>query len=187
MPINLALQHRASGLKQRLRLFNAVVGRSLLWGAESWTLTVAEKKALQAVQRSMLRRFAAPRKRAEEEWLAWIRRATHIALANAETARVHCWVKEHLRMKWRWAGHLARMRKYRPDSWALKATVWRGTAWQKEMTEDTELFRWRPLRPRPGRWGRWENNISSFYQSVGRIWTEEAINKQHWQSLTEQW
>lgn len=54
------LKHRGSGLLQRIRLFNAVVGRSLLWGCESWTLSVAEKQKLRAVERSMLRKFAAP-------------------------------------------------------------------------------------------------------------------------------
>ena len=51
------LKHRGSGLLQRIRLFNAVVGRSLLWGCESWTLSVAEKQKLRAVERSMLRKY----------------------------------------------------------------------------------------------------------------------------------
>ena len=39
------LKHRDASLRQRLRLFNAVVVRSLLWGSESWMLTVREKHA----------------------------------------------------------------------------------------------------------------------------------------------
>ena len=102
------LRHRASSLKQRIRLFNAVVGRSLLWGSESWTLTVAEKKKLRAVERSMLRRFAGPSRRTGEDWVPWVRRATRVAEEAAKAAGVKSWVHQHLLAKWRWAGHVAR-------------------------------------------------------------------------------
>ena len=63
------LKRRDATLKQPLRLFNAVVGRFLLWGVASWTLTVAEKRRVQSLQRSMLRRFAWPKRQADEDFL----------------------------------------------------------------------------------------------------------------------
>ena len=179
------LRHRAASLKQRLKLFNAVVGKSLLWASESWTLTVAEKNQLQAVQRSMLRRFAGPRKREEEDWLTWIRKATRIATENAEKAGVKCWVREHLYNKWRWAGHVARMGTHRPNSWAYRTTIWRGTKWQEETNGDALLLNHRPLRARAGRWTRWETEIANFCKTRSMLWTEAAEARDEWKSLAD--
>ena len=110
------------------------------------TLTGAERRQIRAVQRSMLRRFAAPRKHSEEEWVTWIRKATKIATHNAVLAGVRCWVQEHLMVKWRWACHIARMATYRPESWAYRATVWRGSKWHDETKADGFLYNLRPLR-----------------------------------------
>ena len=81
----------------------------MLWGSESWTLTVAEKLKFRGVERSMLRRFAGPRRAPEEEWLTWIKRATKAAVQAADKAGIKSWVYQHARVKWNWAGHVARM------------------------------------------------------------------------------
>ena len=177
------LRHRASPLRERLRLFNAVVGRALLWGSESWTLTAVERRHLRTVQRSMLRRFAGPRRKADEDWLQWIRQATKLAVGNAEAAGVRCWVHEHLQNKWKWAGHIARMADYRPDSWAIRSTMWRGSKWHGETKNDKELFNVRPLRSRPGRWNRWEDEVVKFCCEIGLDWWEAARDKLVWKSL----
>jgi hypothetical protein len=170
------LRHRASSLGHRLRLFNAVVGRSLLWGSESWTLTVTEKQKLQAVQRSMMRRFAAPARLPDEEWVPWIRRATRIAVRNAEAAGVKSWVHQHLLAKWRWAGHVSRMAAYRDNSWAYIATFWRDAQWTADNARGSLLFSSRPLRSRAGRWSRWEDEIVRYCAD----WRNIAGNKQDW-------
>ena len=175
------LKHRGSGLLQRIRLFNAVVGRSLLWGCESWTLSVAEKQKLRAVERSMLRKFAAPRRTTGEEWVSWVRRATRIATDRANCAGVKSWVQQHLETKWRWAGHVARMEHYRPDSWAFKATTWRDLGWKIEHGPGSESYSLRPLRARPGRWRRWEEEIGRYCASIGvKDWRLLAGDKSKW-------
>lgn len=68
------LSLRVSPLKQRLRLFDASVSKSILRGLESWALTVAERRRLRPVRRSMLRRFATRRRQRDEDWIQWIRR-----------------------------------------------------------------------------------------------------------------
>ena len=172
------LKHRDSSLHQRLRLFNAVVGRSLLWGSESWTLTVAEKQQLRGVERSMLRRFAGPRRGPGEDWLVWIKRATKLAVDAAEQAGVQSWVHQHLCAKWNWAGHVARMESYREDSWAFRTTFWRGSAWRAENKPGSALHSLRPLRPRPGRWLRWEDEIAHYVENCGQgNWREAARDK----------
>ena len=178
------LRRRSASLRRRLRLFNAVVGRSFLWGAESWTLTAVEKRRIRSMQRAMLRRFAGPRRLPEEDFIPWIRRSTKIATEAATSAGVNCWVEDHLRSKWRWAGHLARMREYRPDSWAVKATFWRDSAWKADYGPGGRLFHVRPLRARAGRWNRWEDEIAEHYHRMHPgAWTDMANDKEAWNEM----
>jgi len=177
------LRHRSASLRQRLRLFNAVVGRSLLWGAESWTLTMAEKRKIRGMQRSMLRRFAGPRRQPDEDFVVWIRRATRAAIEAATSAGVNCWVIDHLKAKWCWAGHLARMGDYRENSWAYKATFWRDSAWKSEYVAGP-LYSMRPLRSRAGRWGRWEDELVQGFQQFGDgAWHAHAGDKKSWNDM----
>ena len=175
------LRHRSASLRQRLRLFNAVVGRSLLWGAESWTLTVTEKKRIRSMQRSMLRRFAGPRRQTDEDFLTWIRRSTRAAVEAAAAAGVRCWVKEHLRAKWSWAGHLGRMGQYRPTSWAFRSTFWRDAAWKRDFDRGQLLHSVRPLRSRAGRWNRWEDEIVRGSRQLDvETWASKCTDKKWW-------
>ena len=57
-----------------------------------------------------------------EDDVDWIRRATREAEAAAAKAGIRGWHEQHLRAKWRWTGHMARMAFYRPCSWTLKTT-----------------------------------------------------------------
>lgn len=171
------LRHRSAGMKQRLRLFNAIVGRPLLWGSESWTLTKAERRKVRATQRSMLRRFAAPRRQGNEDWLDWVQRATRSAERRARLAGVHCWVQDHLRAKWIWAGHIGRIGSYNPNSWTVKVSFWRDSAWWAQTQSNPESFRARPLRPRPGRFARWDKEISNL---AGPEWKKETADRSAW-------
>eukprot|EP00973_Karenia_brevis_P085325 11841722-Karenia_brevis.AAC.1 len=62
----------------------------MLWCAESWTLTVRQKRRLRTIQRHMLRTIAGPRRHADEDYLKWIRRASEQAEERARTAKVDC-------------------------------------------------------------------------------------------------
>ena len=180
------LRHRSASLRQRLRLFNAVVGRSLLWGAESWTLTVAEKKKIRGMQRSMLRRFAGPRHEADEDFVSWIRRSTRAAMEAARSSGVNRWVINHLKAKLCWAGHLACMREYRQESWAFKATFWRDSRWRGEYAAGGPLYSVRPLRSRAGRWSRWEDEIVHGYQQFGDdAWSLHAGDRKRWNGMAQ--
>ena len=103
------LGKRDTSLRKRLQLFQATVSQSALWCCDSWTLTAAQKRHLRAVQRNLLRRFAGPRRKPDEDYLTWIRRATLIVDRNARDAGCECWLKQYLTKKWHWAGKIARM------------------------------------------------------------------------------
>ena len=91
------LGKRDACLKRRLQLFEATVTQTMLWCAESWTRTVAQKRHLRTVQRNMLRRFAGPRRRPDEEYFNCIRRATKESEEKAREVGVDCWLKQYLR------------------------------------------------------------------------------------------
>ena len=167
-------------------MFNAVVGRSLLWGCESWTLSIAEKQKLRAVERCMLRKFAGPGRAPGEDWVHWVRRATKVATEKTEGTGVKSWVQQHLEAKWRWAGHLARMEDYRPESWAFKTTFWRDCRWKLDYAPGSALYSDRPLRARPGRWRRWEQEVAQYALSLGlEDWRCFAKEKLAWHEAAE--
>ena len=142
---------------------------------------MAEKKKVRSVQRSMLRRFAGPRRQTGEDYVTWIRRSTRAAEASAKSAGVGCWVKEHLKAKWSWAGHLARMSQYLRDSWAFKTTFWRDSAWKHEHAAGTILHSIRPLRSRPGRWLRWEDEVVHGFELLeSGAWRVSAAGRESW-------
>ena len=166
---------------QRLRLFNAVVGRSVLWGAESWYLTLAQQRSRRAVERQMFRpmprRFASSGRRTEEDYLTWIRRATREAISAASDARIKPWLEQMKLAKWRWAGHVIRKAQYEEESWDYIATRWRDASWQAQNACER-----RPLRSRAGRWGRWEDDIMKYCRQFGETdWITFALDKTAWE------
>ena len=98
------LRRKDTACHKRLRLFQAVVGRSLLWACESWTLTTKQRMTFRSAQRSMLRRFVAPARKQDEDWIEWVKRATHAAERTAKRSNVTSWVKDYLASKWKWGG-----------------------------------------------------------------------------------
>ena len=108
--------------KKRLQLFEASVSKSALWCAESWTLTVRQKRRIRSTQRAMLRAMFGPGRIPNEDYLSWIKRATKAAEARARQAGMQCWLRRQLSMKWAWAGKIIRME---PERWARRMTTWR--------------------------------------------------------------
>ena len=101
--------------------------------------------------------FASPARSAEEDYLTWIRRATHEAVGAAKKAGSQSWIEQHAKSKWLWAGHVARKEQYMPESWDYIATFWRDARWRTETASE-----YRPLRPRAGHQSRWEDSIVKF-------------------------
>ncbi|KAJ2938174.1 hypothetical protein O0L34_g18514 [Tuta absoluta] len=69
-----------------------------------------------------------------------------------------------LKLKWKWAGHVARL----PDRrWTIKTTTWAGPAGKRSVG--------RPYK-------RWSDDIA---QAAGKKWPEIAKDRQKWQDLEE--
>ena len=171
------LGKRGGMMKERLRLFDMCVGQTVLWCCESWNLTQKEKQKLRSVQHDMLRRIAGPKRSAEESWLEWIKRSTRRARTVAKSAGVRFWVEEHLRKKWSWAVHVARMSEERL---ARRATTWRDSAWWA--VESVMPYSERCRRPGRTRWFRWEDDLRRYMakRCGGIPWQEFAQNRSTW-------
>ena len=134
------------------------------------------------MQNDMLRRIAGPKRRLDEDLVAWIVRSSHSARKVAVNAGVKCWITERLRSKWRWAGHVARMSCQR---WARKVTQWRDADWCKGGGG--------PRRPARDHWFRWEDEFRRFADSNSwDSWSKVAAIKAEkgtlstWQSAEDE-
>ena len=116
-------------------------------------LTKQQRSQLEAVRRDMLRRFAAKRKRPEEDWIHWVRRVTKEAETAAKHANLQSWVEQHFRKKFRWAGRSSQMDKHR---WPQRLCKWRDRAWQLDANQGP-LNSYRPRRGRGRPPKRWED------------------------------
>ena len=69
-------------------------------------------------------------------------------------------------MKWKWAGHVARMKDNR---WTIRCTEWQ--------VRDGKRSRGRPKR-------RWRDDIQQWL-GVGATWSRKAKDRQKWKDLAE--
>jgi hypothetical protein len=173
------LGKRDGNLEKRFKLLQSTVAMSLLWCSETWTLTVKQKRYLRSVQRLMLRKILFVRRRPEEEYVPWIRRATKLAEERARRAGVKCWLAMHLESKWRWAGQLANMD---PERWAARTTFWRDSDWWCYQPRGGSSYGSRPIRARPGNMLRWEDDLRKFAEEKGwQSWSKAALDALSWE------
>ena len=184
-------------LKDRLRLFDAVITQLVLHSAGAWTVTLARQNLLRSTQRIMLRRMLGSGRMVVEAssssdgsgsdmpedvsrnegagtlepWTEWISRTTHAAEDAARLSGVRDWVEEQSRRKWIWAGHVARRSDFRWSSTILDG---------KPSTSSR-----RQGRPQL----RWEDALGDFFQQrfwFGRgVWKYIAQDRQNWEQLAE--
>ena len=119
-------------LRDRLRLFNAIVTPTVLFGSGSWALTQNQEKYLRTTQRKMMRMMLGMGRRMREDasddespldsgsespsgedellesWVQWIVRTTGVAEEALKKAKVDDWITAYRVRKWRLAGHTAR-------------------------------------------------------------------------------
>ena len=156
------LCNRRVKLRDRLRMFNAVITSSVLYGCSSWTLVGDECRKLLCTQRRMLRWMIRPRRMVEEPWVDYIRRATWHCECLAREHGVHSWVQTYRLRKWKFAGKTANALDRR---WSFRLLGWR--PW----------FRCTPHR-RVGRpCKRWGDEIVAL---AGSDWKETARDTHLW-------
>lgn len=125
----------------------------LTYACQTWKYTTKLKNKLSICQRGMERSMLNIRK------IQKIRHTKIRHLTKATDVLNHA-----LKLKWKWAGHVARLQDGR---WSKRVTIWSGPPGKR--------YRGRPLT-------RWQDEISKI---AGVTWIRKAQNREHWKSLEE--
>ena len=143
----------------KIKIYRTMILPVVLYGCETWSLTLREERKLRVFENMVLRRiFGSRRDEVTGEW-----RRLH----NVELNDLYCSPNIVRVIKSRWAGHVARMGEERG---AYRVLVWK--------PEEK-----RPLR-RPRR--RWVDNIRMDLQEVGcgyMDWIGLAQDRDRWRTL----
>ena len=147
--------------KLKIKIYRTTILLVVLYGCETWSLTLREERRLRVFENRVLRRVYGPKRdKVTGEW-----RKLHNELSDLYSLPNIVRVVKSRRM--RWAGHVARMGEGR---WVHRVLV--GKPEGK-----------RPLgRPRR----RWEDNIKMDLQEVGggcKAWMELAQDRVRWRAL----
>ncbi|KAJ4445744.1 hypothetical protein ANN_12429 [Periplaneta americana] len=145
----------------KVRIYKTVILPVLLYGCETWTLTLREEHRLRVFENKALRKiFGAKRDEVTGEWRKLHNAELHALYSSPDVIRN---IKSR---RLRWAGHVARMGESRN---AYSVLVGRPEGK-------------RPLgRPRR----RWEDNIKMYLREVGyddRDWINLAQDRDRWRA-----
>ena len=124
----------------------------MTYGCQTWSLTKASVKKLETSQRAMERRMLNVKLKDR------IRNTT-----IRQRTRVTDIVQYVTNTKWKWAGHIVRMKDNR---WTIRSTEWH--------TEGVRSVG-RPKR-------RWRDDIVG---QQGAVWTRIAKDRERWKTLAE--
>ena len=157
-------------LRDRIKLFEAVVTPAVLYACSTWTLTKALETKLSVARWKMLRYvFRIFRKKlgsdAEEEWVSFLQRAARTVELLSEKHKMQDWVETSLRRKWQLAGRLA---VASDDRWSRLVLEWRPNIGYGRL----------PGRPAT----RWTDQLECF---AGGDWQSVATDRQLWRLLQE--
>ena len=153
--------------KTKLRLFEATVTPAALYACESWTLTGEMARQLKSVWRSMVRKMFSQTKLPDEDWVAYVQRATHAAESLALKSGLRRWDCEYRTRKWNFAGDTARSDA---NKWSTRLLQWQ------------PFFRCTPVR-RVGRPAtRWTDDLVKL---AGGDWHNVAHDEALWASLSD--
>jgi hypothetical protein len=145
----------------KIKIYRNIILPVVLYGCETWSLTLREERRLRVFENRVLRRIFGPKRDKVGKW----RKLHNEELNNVYSSPNIVWVIKSRR--WRWAVHVARMGEGRG--------VYRVLVGKPEGR--------RPLgRPRR----RWENNIRMDLREVGCgcvDWIELAQDRDRWRAL----
>ncbi len=196
------LTDRRHKIKDRLKLFDAVITSTMLYGCESWTLRVDQRRQLQSVQRKMLRMVLNAKRwtvsadssnepsggdeteskdesetQVLEPWPDFLKRTVKWTEEQLEKAGVDEWIAIWRARKWRWAAKVAAVDN---QKWSAVAT-W----WQPLLHSSCQRGR-RQARPKK----RWEQDfidyLSEAYPQEVRPWYEVAGDQERWLARVEE-
>ena len=156
----------------RMKLFEAVITPTALYGCEAWAMTVKRQTCLRTAQRKMVRRIMNAHRTYPDfdNYVDWMKSETAKADELMNVHNVTCWTKIQRRRMWKWAGKMASEKDGR---------------WNKAIND------WQPYHARPrGRpRTRWSDTLNAFMALESSTkhnpmdWTKKAKNEKEWQAL----
>ena len=156
-------------LEDRIRLFDAVITPTVLYGSATWALLQSMEKSLRTVRRRMLRYvFRIHRRKREdalEDWVSFVQRSAHTVDNIVSAQGMVDWVTLHRRRKWKSAGAFARKTDGR---------------WSKQVLEWSPSFEQKRSQGRPKL--RWADDIEKV---AGGDWMEHALVADMWSVYEE--
>ena len=144
-----------------IKMYRTVMLCAVLYGCETWSLTLREERRLKVLENRVLRRIFGPnRDEVRGEW----RKLHNVGLND-----LYCWPNIVRVIKWRmgWVGHVARKGECK-----RRIQGFGGETWDKEPTWKT--------------WHRWEDNIKTGLKEVGwggLDWIALAQDRDRWRAL----
>jgi hypothetical protein len=168
-------EHRDTLLDQdisvasRLKLFEAVVTPTVLFGLSSCPLTKQQVQSIDALQRRMLRSIVGWRRVSDEHWSETMRRMRDRVDHALHLFPVKNWSTQFYCRKFRFVNSMVR----KPEAWPAKAICW-----SPPLTNPQA----RRSRGRPPR--RWDDDLIAFasVQFPGENWYEVANDTPRWLS-----
>ena len=119
-------------LEDQLKLFEAVVTPTALYGSSAWALASKMVETLKETRRKMLRYVCRihSQKAGEhaESWVDYMRRSARQLDGLAERQGKEDWTTIHRKRKWRFAGSIARQADGR---WSTRILDWRPNGGQR--------------------------------------------------------
>jgi len=192
------LTNKRYPIKNRLKLFEATVSATALYGCEAWTLKIDQQKRLRTTQRKMLRTVLGAKRRVinndgssettggEQEaqdggeetllepWPDFLRRTTRRVEDLLAAAKLEDWLTTWRRRQWKWAGQVVNSQTHK---WSHAVLGWRPDLHGRHKGHRT---RRRPCK-------RWEDSLADFCKGLpGAVpWRELAKNKDAWNKLED--
>jgi hypothetical protein len=154
-------------VRDRARLFDAVVTSALLYGCAAWALTKSQCTEIDTLRRKMLRYvFRIHRRRSspnEESWADYLHRSARRVDEMSAMLSMETWSTTYRRRKWRFAGTVARQSDGR---WSQHMLYWRPCGGRDRG------------RPRT----RWADEI---VRLAGDGWAQAATDQTLWKLLED--
>jgi len=166
------LTDRYHDLAKRVRLFQATVAPTLLYGCTCWTMTRARETKIRTLQRKMMRKIVGTKRISDEngleDWVDWIVRSTREAEQVMSDLGVPDWTEEVHRKIFQWAGRTARVNDER---WTREVLLWSASGARKR---GRPKFRWTDTLNKCFKQGR---------QATNEFWLELARDEESWATL----
>ena len=188
------LTDRRHSVRNRLRLFDAVVSSTLLYGCETWTLRTDQERRLTVLQKKMLRVVLNAKRRtvasssSEEEseeteegrnterlepWRDFLKRTAEWTDEQLKRASLEPWSAHWRRRKWMWVTNLLEAGNCK---WSTIATQWQPLLHSKNACVRRQA---RPKR-------RWDQDFIDYLGTMvpeeERPWQELAKDEDWWLS-----